>query len=332
MVKKNKSLRMLKMLKVIKENSDSAHPLTQKEINLLLKNVDGEDFSINTENGVKALSQTIRRLINEYPNIIKYSKDKNGRISDIYYSPEFNADELEILAEGVMRMGLDDNATDSILEKLSVLFKFDKNNFIPIHTVRHEDVHPNTALIKNAIRLDKQISFEFKGYNHKGYLTQTVNKRTYIVNPYELVESENKIYLFANTPPYKNLSIYRVDLMTDIKIIDEKRLDKNKIKELWNADIEQLIAQHHGMMYGEPVTVTLKVRSDRYALVLDIFGSIKLLNSIDENHDLIEVVAAEKIVLDLAYTASDIVEIISPEYRQRVAEKARAIAEKYEQN
>ena len=120
--------------------------------------------------------------------------------------------------------------------------------------------------------------------------------------------------------------------MSDIAVTDNLRRARNTINEFRDVrDMREFLARHSGMTYGEPMTVTLKVSTDRYTLIHDLFGdNIRNVRAIDENHDSIDVTTTEKSVLDLAFTASDAVEILSPEsLRRKFAEKLSELTEIY---
>ena len=343
-----KSLRMLKILRILKECTDSEHTMTQKQINEKLRDTDGADYSMNTASGVNTLSQTIHDLIdevnpkvltweNEYKQVIKYSTDKRGRITGIYYEPEIKPDEVRFLADGIMRLGLDEYNEDKILDKLTELYRFDRSELAPIHSFTYADssaVSDNIAVIREAIRRERQITFTFNVYDREGRLKPSAHKQPYKVNPYEIAVYGGNTYLIANTPHYDNVSVYRIDLMTDIEITDTVRRARNTINEFRDiGDMREFLSRHSGMTYGEPMTVTLKVHTDRYTLIHDLFGdNISYIKAVDSKHDMITVKTTEKSALDLAFTASDAVEILSPEsLRRKFAEKLSELAEIYKQ-
>ncbi|HBI53262.1 MAG TPA: hypothetical protein DDX72_10890, partial [Ruminococcaceae bacterium] len=222
-----------------------------------------------------------------------------------------------------------------LLEKLAELYRFDRGEFVTVRSFTYADstsVNDNIAVIRDAIRHERQITFKFNGYDRNGRLIPSPRGKPYTVNPYEIAICAGNTYLIANTPPYDNVSFYRIDLMTDITVTDTVRRARNTIKEFRDiGDMREFLARHSGMTYGEPITVTLKVDTDRYTLIHDLFGdNIRNVKAIDERYDSIDVMTTEKSALDLAFTASDAVEILSPEsLRRKFAEKLTELTEIY---
>ena len=341
-----KSLRMLKIMKVLQKYTDREHPMTQKQINEKLRDIDGTDYSMSTASGVNTLSQTIHDLIdeinpkvltweNEYKQVIKYNTDKSGRITGIYYEPEIKPDEVRIIADGIVRMGLDEETENRLLGKLTELYGFDRGEFVTVRSFTYADstaVNDNIAVIRDAIRRERQITFTFSGYDRNGRLMPSPRGKPYMVNPYEIAIDAGNTYLIANTPPYDDVSFYRIDLMTDIKVTDTVRRARNTIKEFRDVgDMREFLTRHSRMSYGEPITVTLKVDTERYTLIHDLFGdNISYIKAVDSKHDMITVKTTEKTALDLAFTASGAVEISSPEsLRVKFAEKLSELMEIY---
>lgn len=333
---------ILKVLVILKEKSSSKKPLSQADIMNILKN-DINNLSCNP----KTLSEVIHILINtlnpvEYNGkngdefIIKYNgwkKGKTEKITKIYYSPPINEKQVKILANGIQRLNdISEEEKNTIIGKLEKeyripnLKKADKVTYF--YTDTSDNVNENTDIIADAIQSERQITFNFRGYdcnNKLEVLYKDGNPKIYTVNPYYIVDYKGKRYLLANTVPYDNISVYRVDLMFDIKKTKEVRRYINEIREFTNCTPMEYMKSHLNMMYGETRTITLKVEENSYTLIHDCFGDYTLCNN-----GCIEVKASEKSVIDLAMTAPDKIEVVRPEtLREKILQKSLSLGEKY---
>lgn len=94
------------------------------------------------------------------------------------------------------------------------------------HTSNQQTLY-NVGLIDDAISEKKQISFVYNNYWEDKKLHPR-REEPYIVNPYQMVANDGKYYLVCNYDKYDTLSNYRVDKMTQVKIINKPA--KNVIK------------------------------------------------------------------------------------------------------
>ena len=344
------SLRMIKVLLILKQHSDINHRLTQSKIMEYLKKDPNGDLSCNP----KTLSETIHELIDAInPKVlteensdyftIRYSGWRDGvpeRITNIYYMPVIKTCEAQNIAEGILRLDtISREQKDKIIKKLENEYKINCKDTVDVAVFsadNMENVKENTELIIKAITSEQQISFNFRGYNYQGEFDMVRGKngkpKNYIVNPYYVVSYRGKRYLLANTEPYNDVSIYRVDLICNITLLGKMRRMINDINEFRESkDPQKFMEKHLNMMYGSPITVVLNVNVDSYTLIHDFFGeSYKFSKHVDKNHDEITVCASEKGIIDLAMTAPDKIEIVRPgTFRKKIIDKANELLKKY---
>lgn len=204
-----------------------------------------------------------------------------------------------------------------------------------------------------------QVSFRFNGYSYRKKL-EPVRDRKDTVSPYYIVASGGRQYLLAckevtiKGEIVKNMSIWRIDLMTDIEIpgVNEKlnilgqpRIPKKEVENLpmeWTDDFQ---LKHLNMSFDKPVWVTLKIKSAKqdddptkrvradYTFLHDWFGDNFKYIRTEETAPFDDIVKVECSPYGMAHWAlqySERVEVLEPEsIRNDVIEKIKALNSKY---
>ena len=218
----------------------------------------------------------------------------------------------------------------------------------------------NMWTIQKAIDNNVQVSFQFNGYTHKKVLEPIRNEKD-TVSPYYIVASGGRYYLLAckeitrkEGDEKRELSIWRIDLMTDMEIPGEndelgipgiKRVPKREVKNLpleWNEDFQ---LSHLNMSYDEPIDIKLRItnwipanqstknRKASYTFMHDWFGdTFRYVRTEEEEPfgDIVLVKCSPYAMVNWALQYSDRVEVLQPEcVRQAVVEKIEKLCGKY---
>jgi hypothetical protein len=295
------------------------------------------------------------------------SGSKKLQIRALRYHHTFSFEELNQLVEAVLFLKNIDEATkEKLIRKIRGLSSKHFPEYSPFISATtgkisnsitsvYEDsrvdeaaVRKNLAVIRSAIEKKPsgcKIAFHFNGYDENKELVP--RKRygkpvTYVANPYYVILYNGKYYLICNVEPYDNVSIYRIDLMTDIttqtKSSDsqcERRKPKRDVDGLpqdWNETIaSQFQTEHLYMYYGKAVPIRLKIPRDRYTLVHDYFGErYRLIRHLDDTFDEVEVTCVPEAMAAWAMQCSEYVEVLSPqELRKDIRKKCQNLLEKY---
>ena len=98
-------------------------------------------------------------------------------------------------------------------------------------------------------------------------------KEPYIYNPYQIVMSNGNFYLVGNYDKYDTISHFRIDKMTNMKILDEERKPAREVKGMEHGlDLPKHMAEHVYMFSGESVTVLLRTSQRSMDMLYDWFG------------------------------------------------------------
>ena len=108
--------------------------------------------------------------------------------------------------------------------------------------------------------------------------------RDYVVNPYQMVATNGRYYLICNYDKYDNVSNYRLDRITDIKLMDTPAKSMKQVRGLENGlNLPQHMAEHIYMYTGESVPVVFKAKRYLLTELYDWFG--KDIKFLDESRE-----------------------------------------------
>lgn len=294
--------------------------------------------------------------------------DQTMHIDGLYYNRTFSYDEINSIIEGIMATKtLDTKSAGKLIEKVeqNLTTRFYKKGAKRICKVMEpeladrEQLRINLLTIQKAIDNNVQISFRFNGYTYQKKL-EPIKDRKDTVSPYYIVASGGRYYLLAckevviKGKTVRNMSIWRIDLMTDIEIpgINEQleikgipRIPKKDVENLPQEWTEDFQLKHLNMSYDKPVWITLKIKSPKheddparriradYTFLHDWFGDNFKYVETEKTapyDDIVKVECSPFAMTHWALQYSDRVEVVAPEeVRNSVMEKIRNLDDKY---
>ena len=342
--------RAYKILEQLRKNTDKDHTTTSAKIAAMIED---DKISTDTRNEIiltladlmnddgKKDEKDWRIVFDWYTN--KYvSDDENEKqfsTKGLYYNHIFSYEEIDALIEGVRFLKtLDTAAADRIIKKITenLTTKFYKAP-TGISRIREtvladrDLLRENLFSIQRAIEKSKKISFTFNSYN-KDKKLEPVGDCT--LSPYYIVANDGRYYLIGAWDS-KKMAFYRIDLMTDLEITDEKALNKKDIKGLPQIWEEDFTIKHLNMSFDDPVTITLKISKDTYGkpgftFLYNSFGDTFTYVKEADGYDIVRVRCSPYGMANWAMQYSDRVEVLEPqEVRDSVIEKVKAMNEKY---
>lgn len=280
-------------------------------------------------------------------------------VTNLRYVHDFSFDELDTIINALyFSKTVNEEERDRLIYKLAKLSSkryqkkwFSENNDRPViknifqgivnnNDASRTELKKNIALIQSAIDEKVKIQFIMNVYNAERELVPSWpdKKGKAIlrkVTPYHILVYNDRYYMLANYERYSNLSIWRIDLMSNVKLLEEAGRPKQEIKGMtntWNG--QEYMEQHLNMFYDDPVKVTLKVPNDHYTMMVDWFGnSFVKWRAIDEKYDMVFVTCSEAAMINWAMQYSDVVEVLGPSDVQDAIEKrCRDVLAKLEVN
>lgn len=137
--------------------------------------------------------------------------------------------------------------------------------------------------------------------------------------------------MICNTNNHDNLSNYRIDRMTEIKITGDKSRSINEIEGMkYGFNIPKHMSEHVYMFSDNVSKVKFKVKKSIMGEVVDWFGLDFVVRNETEDEAVIQVNSSEQAMVFWAMQYGEYVEVLEPEnIRERIKENISEMAEKY---
>lgn len=321
----NKKMLNMLILEILREYSDENHSLTQQEIIRLLYNNYGMECD--------------RRSVK---NNVIYLKELGYDISmDSGYrllSREFDDSELRILIDSVLFLkSISTKQAKNLIEKIRGMASKYFNvkvkhvsNLPELHRTINKQALYSLDAINDAISEKKKIEFIYNEIDTNFKLRQK-RELPYKVNPYQIIANNGRFYLIGNYDKYDNVVHFRIDRMTDVRILNEKVKHMSKVPELANGlDLPKHMAEHVYMFSGESVSAEIKTTPDMMNELVDWFGTDFRFMEKSEDSITIRVKCNYSALRFWALQYGPYVEILKPEaLRNQIKEDIREMAKKY---
>lgn len=296
---------------------------------------------------------------------VNYVNEDKLPIRNLYYNHEFTTEEIDKIIECISFSDtIDDKTSKSLIDKIkseltSVYYVHKAPKFCKVENEKLVDgdiYRRNLTIIQTAIDNNVKITFYYNGVG-EGKKLERVSTTKEVISPYYLVLNKDKYYVVACKDSFmgkaykKNMSIWRVDLMDDIKIpgkMVEKRFlgetstpkrEVQNLPEKWNNDFH---FSHLNMACDEPVEITFKLispsrvddisRSNDYlqTFLFDTFGTRYDYKETKSGDEIVTVTCSPSEMVNWSLLHSDRVEILTPEFlRYEVKEKVRKLNKIY---
>ena len=321
----NKKMLNMLILDILREYTDEEHPLTQQEVLKLLK----------MNYGMECDRRSIKNNIDYLKDLgCDISTEKGYRLM----SREFDDSELRILIDSVLfSKSISSRQAKDLIKKIRSLARQHFNakvshvcNLPDINRTINKQAMYSLDTINDAIAEKKKISFI---YNSIGTDFKLHPRRDseYIVNPYQIVANNGKFYLIGNYDKYDNVAHFRIDRMTDVRMLSDNVKKMKDIPELKDGlNLPKHMAEHIYMFSGKSVAVKMRTTEDMMSELVDWFGTD--FRIIEKNGDKITVRVScnENAIRYWALQYGPYVEILSPEsLRSQLSEDIKAMYEKY---
>lgn len=335
----SKKTLILCILQILKEYSDENHRLKQKDIINYLE----KDYNMSCDR--KTVKANIIDLIDlgyeiESEEIIRRNKNGEEEIitTDWYYVNDFDDTELKLMIDSLLfSKTLPAKQLKSLIEKIKGLanhyFSAKVKHVYNLPELQHTDnknTMYNLDMIDEAIERNKQILFMYNTYGTDKKMHPR-RERKYLVNPYQVVANNGRFYLLCNYDKYENMAYYRIDRITDMEILNDKRKPMRQVKGLENGlNLPKTMAEHIYMYADDVVSVEMKAMKFLMGEIIDWFGKDFTVISEDDEYVKIRLKCSENAMFYWAMQYGKFVEILSPEsIRTTIKETITEMSKKY---
>lgn len=286
-----KKLLIINILDILRQYTDEDHRLSQREIADILKT----EYNMKADR--KAVKRNLMNLI-EFGYDIEYSESvrmvKNSAtgeleestiLSDFYLVRDITDSELRLLIDSLLFSNhIPYSQRKELIEKLEQLSnRYFRSRVKHIRTLpyrfsENKQLFYTIDILDEAIEKHRQVSFTYNEYGTDKKLHPRKNAegkpREYIVNPYQMAAINGRYYLICNYDKYDNVANYRLDRITNIKLLDSPAKPHSKVKGLEHGfDLPKHMAEHIYMFTGESASVTFRFKKFLLSEVIDWFGT-----------------------------------------------------------
>ncbi len=273
-----KKLLILVILKVLQYYTDAEHHLTQQEIL----------HKLRTKYGITCDRRSVKSNIMD---LIEMGYDIN--MDNGYYlaSRDFEPAELRMLIDSVLfsrhiSLKQGDRLIKNLIAQGNKHFKAKVSHVYALPDLSHTDNKHIMLVIdtlNDAIDEEKKVEFVYNSYGTDFKLHPRPHS-PYLVSPYQMVASNGRYYLLANSERHPDISHFRIDRITDIKIIDEPIRPIREINGMEKGfNLPRHMAEHIYMFCGESIYVQLKTSIHMMNALIDWFGKdFRILKESDD--------------------------------------------------
>lgn len=304
---------VLALLKILMEETDEEHSLSMSEI---LRKME--------ESGHKCSQQTIHNYIDEINRELGieviYSRGRYAGYSISDNDRIIRKTEMKILVDLINATNfITPQKSKELIENLKSIIsiyeqdELDRTVFgVNVAKANNESILRNIDTIQDAIRQDKQISFEYLQWNENKRLVKNGDDLR-VFSPWAFILANDRYYLYG----YKNSNgkveerCYRVDKLKNIRIIDAMRRDGRK--EFKNFDASTYVSRRKEMFSGDEKEITVRIKKHLAGAFIDQFGIDIEIEKENEEYLIVNFIAVpSNIFLGWIIGMGD-VEILSPE-------------------
>lgn len=281
-----KKMLMMNILDILKRYTDAEHTLSQKQIIDYL----WSDYNMAADR--KTVARNLSNLMEAYESVQykgevartyinkKGEKETSYILSDFYLERDFTDAELRLLIDSLLfSKHIPYSQCKELVEKLEGLSnRYFKSRVRFISTM--EETKPKNPqlfytieIIDEAIAAGKQVAFTYNEYGTDKKL-HPKRDREYIVNPYQMAATNGRYYLIGNYDKYDNLANYRMDRITNIRLLDTPVKPVREVEGMKNGlYLPKHMAEHLYMFSGESIPVTFRMKKIILNDVIDWFGT-----------------------------------------------------------
>lgn len=303
---------VLYILNILKKYSDEDHPLTAEEITNMVR----DEYDVDND------PRTIRRNINLLKE--KFGYDISTR-KENYKGYYLNRDYFTDLDVGEIRTIIDTisfapyitkEKSRRIIGKCMDLLndyeaeKLDDYKIVSDHIkTLNEEVINNIEDIYDAIYNNKKITFTYNHYvldSNKLVFKPTSNEIR-IISPYKIINSIQEFYVIGVKKGENKLKTYRIDRMTNLKILDEdinNNIDKKEIQEFIDSQIS--------MFGGKPIDISIKCDNSMLDNVVELLGRNLNYKMYDDTHFKVDISVNEEAFINWYLRNLGRIEVLKP--------------------
>lgn len=267
MTSADQRLKLLYLLRILKEETDEGHGLTGAQLRERLA-----EHNIQVER--KTFYRDIQSLIDFGCDI---QKIPHRPVEYALFTREFQDAELLLMADAVLSSRfLTQRKAESLAASIGKLGSKHVAAGLKKHIhvegrikAQNESVFYNIDAISHAIAQKRKVTFHYFHYDQNKNRVLRRNGTRYIETPVQLIYTNDCYYLVAWNEQRCDFVNYRVDRMVDIGLSNERATRNERISTFDVAEYQQ---RCFDMFNGQPTHITLLAKASAMNAIVDRFG------------------------------------------------------------
>lgn len=262
--------KILYLLRILQEETDSEHGLTMSQIleQLEKHGIPAERKSIY--NDIKTLREFDIDVIKLNTNPVEYAIKRR----------DFSLGELMLIVDAIQSChAITDKQARTLTTNVKLLASTREKDLLDRHihvtgriTTKSDSVFSTVDAIHEALRLKCKLEFSYRKRNVDGTFRETRGGRKHEVTPVEISYDDGFYYLSAWNEAHGNMSEYRLDRMAKVRVLSECPATHNEETAHHRYDDPGSDAVMFGRFSQEEVTATLSASEDKVEILTDRFG------------------------------------------------------------
>ena len=298
-------LKLLYLMDILKKHTDKDTFITMEQILALL-----EKHNITAER--KSVYEDINAL-RDFGLEIELVRNKGYHL----LTRDFETSELKLLVDAVQASKfITEKKSTELIKKLENLTS--KNNASELqHSVimreriktMNESVFLTVDSIQLAMAKNKKLSFKYFDWDIYKKKVYKKDGKSYIVSPQALTWDDENYYLLAFDEDAQILKHFRVDKMTALFTLDEKRSTVGTTR----FNTAEYSKKMFGMYGGQLQKVKLQCDASLAGVFIDRFGLNSIITPLEDHFEIIVEVALSPVFLSWLMQFGNKVKVLSPE-------------------
>ncbi len=268
MKENRQKIKLLKLIELLRQETDELHPLSTNEIctQLIAMGISCErrtlskDIALLNEQGFEVMWRRV-------------GKEKGYYVED----RSFSIPEIKILIDAVQAANfITEKKSIELIDKISALggsHQADilKSNLVCFNTHKHsnETIYYSVGYLEDALQQKNKVLFRYFDLDEHGEKIYRRDGHRYVVEPVALVFYEDNYYAVVYSEKHNGTANYRVDRMDSVEVIDEPVSSKALALRNEVAGYTERVFKMYG---GEAIDITLQFDSALIGTVYDKFG------------------------------------------------------------
>ena len=263
----NQKLKLYYLARIMLEKTDDEHMITIQQIQQAL-----EAYGVTADR--KSLYDDLEALRILGIDIIG---EKIGRSYGYHVGGKyFEIAELKLLVDAIQSSKfITERKSNELIKKLTgMASEYEaaqlKRQAVVQGRVKtmNESIYYFVDDVHRAIAENRQISFDYMKWTADKKM-QSRRSEPYVVSPWALTWDDENYYLIAYDKEADSIKHFRVDKLSSIQVLDERRDGKEKFREF---DLAKYSKMSFGMFGGKHTKVKIGFKDDMAGVFIDRFG------------------------------------------------------------